>query len=51
MIRVIAAASLLGAISSALDGRYRRAVILSAAAAGVAVAGRRRRSHWLMERR
>lgn len=49
MTRVLAAVIALGAVSSALDGRYRRAAILGAAA--VAVAARRRRSHWLMEAR
>lgn len=47
MTRILAAVIALGAVSSALDGRYRRAAVLGAAA--LVVAGRRRRSHWLME--
>ena len=44
-----AAASLLGAVSSALDGQYARAAILGAVAAGSAVAGRKR-PYWLTGR-
>jgi hypothetical protein len=38
-IRLIAAVSFVAAISSALDGRYARAGVLTAVAAGTAVAG------------
>ena len=43
MTRLIAAASLIAAISSALDGRYARAGALTLVAAGSAAAGRRQR--------